>query len=145
MKLINLALGVSLALGSAAAAHQGVQNPAVMARMNSMSAIADSVKVIGTMARGTLEFDADAARLAAIEIAAQAARTPALFEDREDDPKSEARAVIWTDFEDFVEKSNALEALALDISQTISEPSDLAPALSRLADNCKACHGDYRE
>lgn len=145
MKLIKMTLGVSLALGGAAWAHQGVQNAAVMARMNSMSAIADSVKVIGTMARGTLEFDATAARLAATEIAAQAARTPALFRAPEDDPKSEARAAIWTDFEDFVEKSNTLETLALDLSQTISAPSDLAPALTRLADSCKACHGDYRD
>ncbi|MFT6272564.1 MAG: hypothetical protein ACJA0F_001409, partial [Dinoroseobacter sp.] len=44
MKLIKMTLGVSLALGGAAWAHQGVQNAAVMARMNSMSAIADSVK-----------------------------------------------------------------------------------------------------
>ncbi len=143
--MTRLILALSLIAGGAAWAHQGVQNPGVMARMNGMSAIADSVKVIGTMARGRAAFDAEAAQTAALEIAAQARLIPELFEGADEDPKSEARPAIWANFEDFVAQSEALEALALDVSQAITSQADLGPALARLGENCKACHEDYRE
>mgnify|MGYP000966710880 CR=1 FL=1 len=81
----RLILALSLVAGGAAWAHSGVQNPTVMARMTGMTAISEGVKVIGTMARGRAEFDVVAARQAALDIAAEAARIPALFEAEEDD------------------------------------------------------------
>ncbi|MEM9426633.1 MAG: cytochrome c [Pseudomonadota bacterium] len=126
-------------------AHEGVENPAVMERMHGMKQIAAHLKVIGDMAKGEAAFEAEAARNAASGIAKHAAAAPALFEAREDDPKSEAKPAIWENFEDFTRLSLELEVIATDLSATISTPEDLRPALQQLGQNCKACHTDYRE
>ncbi len=129
---------------SAALAHQGVQNPAVMARMEAMKTIGDNTKILGTMAKGELAFDAAKARAAAAEIAVQAGRTPGLFEAPETDPKSEALPVIWENYADFTAKSDALVAAA-KMAQGIRTPQDLTTALGAIGAACKACHSDYRE
>lgn len=143
MRLIVIAF--VLCSVAAASAHEGVKNPAVMKRMQGMTEIAAQLQVIGDMAKGEAAFDAKAARAAASGIATHAAAAPALFEAREDDPKSEAKPAIWENFEDFSRLSLELEEIATDLSATISAPDDLRPALQRLGQNCKACHTDYRE
>ncbi|MEO1538071.1 MAG: cytochrome c [Pseudomonadota bacterium] len=131
--------------GAAAVGHEGVKNPAVMARMNGMSAIASELKVIGEMAKGVTAFDAVQARAAAVAIAGHAAETPELFAAPESDPKSEALPAIWENFDDFTEKALELEAIAGDLSQTLNAREDLRPALQSLGENCSSCHKAYRE
>ena len=140
-----IAAGVILATATAALAHQGVQNPAVKARMHSMSAIAENLKILGTMARGTAKFDAEAARGAAAAIATHASAVPGLFETNETDPMSEARPAIWTSFEDFSAKASELESIAAGLSDSITTPEDLGPAMGSLGASCKSCHSIYRE
>lgn len=132
-------------LATAAIAHEGVQNPAVMARMEGMSAIAESLKVMGQMANGQTGFDADQARAAAAAIAGHAAEINTLFEPREDDPKSEALPVIWERFDDFSMLALELEDLARAASGSITTFDDLAPVLSGFARNCRACHATFRQ
>ena len=140
----SMILGLAL-LASAAWAHQGVKNPAVMARMEAMKSVGTEMKVLGDMAKGTTSFDADAARAAAAEIARHAARTPALFEAPEDDPKSEARAAIWDDFADFTTKAQAMEQAAAGFSMSIASLEDVRTALGVLGKTCTDCHKPYRE
>lgn len=136
---------IALVLSAGAAlAHQGVQNPAVKARMDAMSAIADNTRILGEMAKGTRPFDAAAARAAAAAIADHAARTPALFAAPEQDPKSEALPAIWTDFDDFTARSAAMQAAARNATG-IATPADLGPALAGIGRTCKACHERYRD
>ena len=125
-----------------AAAHEGVKAPAVMARMNGMSEIGDATKVLGQMAKGAVAFDASAAQGAARTIAEEAARIPALFEARADDPKSEALPAIWERFEDFSGLARDLERAA---GVEIATPDALGPAFQAIGAACKACHEDYRE
>lgn len=139
-----IALGLVLVTGTAALAHEGVQNPAVKARMDGMTAIADNMKTLGQMAKGATGFDAATARSAAVAIARHAAKAPGLFEAQETDPKSEARPEIWTNFEDFAAKATELETIAIGLSTSISQPSDLTAAMGRLGANCKSCHSIYR-
>ena len=108
-----IALTATVIAATAATAHEGVKDPAVMARMHAMSEIGDATKVLGQMAKGAAPFDATAAQSAADAIAREAARIPALFETRADDPKSEALPAIWERFEDF-------SALALDLERAAS-------------------------
>jgi len=126
-------------------AHEGVKNPAVMARMHGMKDIAADVKTLGQMAKGATAFDQGAARAAAASIAQHAAEAPGLFEAPEDDPKTEALPAIWEDFEDFRAKSLELETIALGLSTSIERVDDLPPALKALGDNCSACHEVYRK
>ena len=144
MKRKSLALGLLLATATAALAHQGVQNPAVKARMDGMSAIAEHMKTLGQMAKGATEFDVETARSAAAAIAEHAAAAPGLFEANEADPKSEARPEIWSNFEDFAAKATELQTIATGLSTSISELADLNVAMGALGANCKSCHSVYR-
>ena len=137
----GIALGV-WALG--ALAHQGVQNPAVMARMNAMSAIADATKTLGDMAKGSVSFDAPRAQAAAQALAEKAADVPGLFEAREDDPKSEALPVIWETFEDFRQKTEEMEAAALALTN-VADLGGLRAGMGALGQSCKGCHQGYRK
>lgn len=132
-------------VASAAYAHEGVKNPAVMARMHAMKTIGADVKVLGDMAKGSTAFDASAARVALERIAMHAADTPGLFEAPEDDPKSEALPVIWERFDDFRTKAGELEQIAAEGAATLSAPEDVPPLLQALGANCKSCHSVYRE
>lgn len=132
-------------VATAALAHDGVMNPAVMARMEGMSTIAKSMKVLGDMLKGKSDFDADVAKKAIDVIAIQAASTPMLFEANETDPKSEALPIIWTNFDDFEAKASELESIANQIHPTIEKVEDLRSALWLLGENCKSCHEAYRQ
>ncbi|WP_299410601.1 cytochrome c [uncultured Roseobacter sp.] len=141
----NIILCIALLFAGAAFAHSGVKNAAVKARMDAMSGIGAEMKVIGQMAKGVTQFDQNAARAAAAAIAKHAAQTPALFEAKEDDPKSEAKAEIWANFEDFKQKSLELENTALGLSTSIANKADLAIAMKSLGASCQSCHKSYRE
>ncbi|WP_165606519.1 c-type cytochrome [Yoonia litorea] len=116
-----------------------------MARMNSMSAIAEDLKVIALMARGEEPFDAEAARAAAASIAAESAQIEALFTEPEDDPKSEAKPSIWENFAQFSSIAAEMEAIALGLSTSIQTSEDIRPALASLGQSCRTCHEAFRE
>ena len=140
----TIAVAVLLSAGMAAA-HSGVKNAAVKARMDAMGGMGADMKTLGQMAKGATAFDANAARAAAASIAAHAAATPGLFQAEETDPKSEALPAIWTNFQDFTTKSTELETVALGLSSSISKPEDLGPALAALGQTCKSFHQAYRQ
>lgn len=139
-----LAISVSLA-ATGALAHTGVDNAAVKARMDSMSEIAKNMKILGNMAKGASEFDAQQARIAVDVIANKAAKTISLFEANETDPKSEAKPEIWKNFDDFKRKSDDLERVALKYSGAITTVDDLRAAMGSIGQTCKACHSEYRK
>ncbi len=144
-KLSTFVGTVALLVANAAFAHEGVKNPAVMARMNGMSTIADNMKTVGNMAKGVTQFDVGTAQQALSAIALQASQTPALFQDKEDDPKSEAKLEIWDNFEDFTAKAVELETLANQLAPAIESRDDLRNVLFLMGENCKSCHGAYKE
>lgn len=126
-------------------AHGGVQNPAVLARMDAMTLTAKAMEVIADMAKGKIAFDATTARAAAADVARHSAQTVALFEQPETDPKTEALPVIWERFDDFTSKARETEAIATTLAATLETPEDLRAGLMQLGASCKACHRDYRK
>ena len=136
---------LALVAAGTAVAHTGVKNETVKARMDGMSAIAAQMKTLGQMAKGAAAFDAETARSAAGAIARHASQTPSLFEEPADDPKSEAKPEIWANFADFTAKSGRLEALAQELTSSISTKDDLAVAMQSLGSACQACHKVYRQ
>ncbi|MFD3191217.1 c-type cytochrome [Sedimentitalea sp. HM32M-2] len=143
--LCGVIVAVGLAAATAALAHQGVKNPAVMQRMDAMRIIADNTKALGAMAKGERAFEAAVARQAAAAIASGADRMPALFRAPEDDPKSEARPAIWQQFDDFTDRAQQLSIAADRAARGIASPADLGPALVAIGGACKSCHTVYRE
>ena len=128
----------------AALAHEGVKNPAVMARMDGMSTIGAATKTLGQMAKGEKPFDAATAQAAASRIADEAARIEGLFKAKEDDPKSESLPTVWTDFPDFVAKARKLEDAASRASN-LTTGDELQTSLREIGATCSACHKVYRK
>lgn len=144
--ILRLTLVLSLAVcATALLAHEGVKNPAVMARMHGMKEIGAATSVLGRMAKGQMAFEASAAQDAARAIARHSAESIALFEPLETDPKSEARPAIWEDFADFTDKARALETLAEDLAGTLFVREDVQGAMRSLGAACSACHKAYRD
>lgn len=140
-----LALSLIAAAGVAAGvagAKEGVQNPAVKARMDAMAAIGASTRVLGDMAGGKADFDAAKAAEAAAAINATALTVPGLFEAPETDPVSEAKPEIWANWADFVAKTDALAAAAAAVDT--SSLDGVKAGMGALGGSCKACHSAYR-
>ena len=138
-------IAVAVFVASAVLAHDGVKNPAVMARMEAMKQVGEGMKVLGQMSKIAVPFDAAVARRAAASIAERASDTPRLFEAREDDPKSEALPVLWDNFNDFAAKAKAMETTALRHAENITSPETLGLAVTELGATCQSCHKAYRE
>lgn len=135
-----LALALCLALPATTAAAQ--EDP-VTVRMAVMKAIAGNLKVIGDMAKGTTEFDAEKANDALSRMAMRAGQVPAVFESNVTNDESEALPAIWENWDDFVAKSNVLETAAA--SASVSSAEDLGLAIRAVGGTCRDCHQTYRE
>ncbi len=145
MKRQLAAVALAAALASPAAAHDGVMDKTVLARMDGMKAMGAQAKQLGQMAKGETGFDAAAAEAALQDLAAEAARVPDLFAAEVIVHGSEARPVIWQDYGDFTAKAEDLEAVATGLEGTVRAQEDLGPALAEIGGTCKACHSVYRE
>lgn len=143
MRRTVLTLTASLMIASMALAHNGVQNAKVMARMQGMEQIGAASKTLGSMARGRVAYDADAAAAAKAALAQHAGEIAALFEENATDPKSEAVPAIWENFADFTDKADALRdaAEALDISSADS----IGAGMGAIGGACRSCHRAYRQ
>lgn len=120
-------------------------NPTVQARMDLMKTIGAQTKILGNMAKGTTAFDAAAAQAAATTMAEAAAEIPAKFEPQEDDPASEAKPIIWDQWDDFTAKAMDLETAASAAAGSITDQASIGPAMGQIGAACKACHSVYRE
>ena len=130
-------------VASAALAHSGVTNPAVMARMDAMSGIGDQMKALTAMARGEVAFDAAKVAAGMEAIAAAGAEIPALFEAPESDPESEAAAAIWVSYPEFTSRAAAMVDAAR-ASAGVADEFDLEEAIQRVGVTCKSCHDSFR-
>ena len=129
----------------AALAHEGVKNPAVMARMDGMKEIQKHLTTLGKMAKGESVFDAKTARASFAATAGESSRVVSLFQLPETDPKSEASQDIWENWAEFNALAGDMERVATDLAGQVATIEDLRPALAALGETCKACHAKYRE
>ena len=137
---------VMAALGTSdMAAHSGVLNKDVAARMTLMSSMGRNMGVLGKMLQKKAPFDRGKAVQAINNIEQLAVETPTVFERRVLDPKSEAKDLIWEEFETFTKISNGLATSAKQLSSSMKSFDDLRPALIKLSQSCKECHSRFRE
>jgi len=133
----------ALLAATAALAHSGVKDPQVKARMEGMGVLGAQTKIVSQMAKGTAPFDAAKARTAIELMQAETQRVPALFEAEADDPKSEAKPAIWTDWAAFTARTDALSN-ALDAAD-VTSPDALNATLRKIGTTCGGCHQQFRE
>jgi cytochrome c556 len=143
MKFVAKALLVGAVLvAGVAVAKEGVQDPTVKARMDLMGTIAMNTKVLGDMAGDKAPFDAAAAEAAKAALVAASADIAAKFETQATDPVMEAKAEIWTNWDDFVAKAGALNAAATALDA--SSLDGIRAGMGGIGGACKDCHTSYR-
>lgn len=144
MKIISRTLiaAIALATASVAFAEGEPSDPHVIAWEELMKKNGGAVKVLADMAGGKADFDAAAAATAKETLMADAAAIPDTFKDQATDPASEAKPEIWTNWDDFVAKANALNtaATALDVASV----DTLKAGMGAIGGACKDCHTTYR-
>ena len=138
--ILTLALTLTATL---APAHVGVKDPRVIAWMAGMKDMGAAEKMLRQMARGQIAFDQAAAETALAVIAREAPKVVPLFETPATDPKSEALPTIWTAFDDFKAKAEALEQTVA--SADVSTLERLQATARPIGQTCGACHDAYIE
>lgn len=141
MKLISKALITGFVL-TASVAYAAATDPAVIARQDLMKTVGAQSKVLFGMAGDKAAFDPAAAEAAKAALVAASAEIAAKFEPQATDPESEAKAEIWTNWNDFVAKATALNAAStgLDVSSLDALKASIGP----VGGTCKDCHTAYR-
>lgn len=117
-------------------------DPAVKARQELMDGMAAAAKTLGGMAKGEVAFDAAAAEAAKAVIVANSAEIAAKFEPQATDPKSGAKAEIWTSWDDFTAKAGALNAAATGMDASTVE--GVQAGMGNVGGACGACHKAYK-
>lgn len=122
---------------------------AVGARQGQFKLFAANLGVLGTMAAGRAEYDAEAAQAAADNLVKlssldQRALWPA-GSDAGAMSGTRARAEIWQNPEDFASKLLALNTAAIEMAAVASDGQGAITGQMRsLSATCGACHDAYR-
>ncbi|WP_425085770.1 c-type cytochrome [Ruegeria profundi] len=138
----------SVAAIGTAIAHQS-ENPAVKARTSIMQLYAFNLGTLGGMAKGEVDYDAEAATRAANNLVVltqidQSAMWPQ-GSDNVSDPSSRALPAIWENFPDVGAKGQAMADAAVAMQAAAGQDVEaLKAAMGDLGGSCSACHKAYR-
>ena len=152
MSKLPLILASIAAIGVAGAALAGSHggNPAVKARQAHMSLYGHNLGVIGAMAKGEAEYNAEAAMAAANNIVSlvgmsQMSYWPAGSDNGALGDETRALPKIWEEFPSVMEKVGAVKAAADNLAAVAGNGQEaLGPALGPLGGACTECHKAYR-
>jgi len=148
-KIISATLALSLgATAVYAAAHI---NSAVGARQAQMSLYGFNIGLLGGMAQGKIDYDADAAAKAASNLAALTALDQSRMWPQGSDnvalgaDATRAKPELWANFPDVAAKGMAVNAAAVAMAEAAGGGLDsLRGAIGPLGQACSACHKAYR-
>ncbi|WP_299723377.1 cytochrome c [uncultured Tateyamaria sp.] len=149
-KTVTLAIAgfaTAAAIGTAIAQQSG--NPAVKARTSIMQLYAFNLGALGAMAKGDVEYDAQAASSAANNLVTltqidQSRMWPA-GSDNSADASSRALPALWQNFPDVMAKGAALSEAAVVMQAAAGQDLDsLRAAMGGVGNACSACHKAYR-
>lgn len=131
-------------------AHADAIEDALEARHGYMKMLAINMGTLSGMAKGEIEYDAEAAGRAGTNLQALTGYDlPSLFIEgtsNADVDDSEALPAIWENSADFASKFAGLQEAAGAAAASLGSGADaVGPAVQQLGGACKACHDDYRE
>ncbi|TMV09691.1 cytochrome c [Ruegeria sediminis] len=142
----TLALITIFGAGGALAQDYGAE---LKARQGQMRLLALNLGILGGMAKGDREYDAELAQAAAENFLIvtglnqvtqwpEGSHTQAI-------EGSDAKAEVWTNFADFQKKWGDLAAPAAQLQTAAGQgAAEIGAALGPVGGACKACHDDYR-
>jgi cytochrome c556 len=121
----------------------------IQARQGMFRINAINIGIIGNMAKGDTEYDAEAAQTAADTLVAVSQINPLVLfpEGSSNEAVENTRALpaIWGNLGDFGEKWADFGEAALALQEVAANGQEaLGPALGPLGNSCKSCHDEYR-
>jgi cytochrome c556 len=143
------AAGVAASILVGAAVAQEARHPAVTARTSIMQLYANNLGQLGAMAKGEVEYDAEAAAKAAGNLAllVQLDQSTLWPQGTDNGAIDGTRALpdIWQNFPDVMAKGAALgEAVTVMQAAAGTDLASLQGAMGGLGGACTACHKAYR-
>ena len=140
--------GVALLATGALAQEQDLSGN-VKARQGQFRIMAINLGILGDMAQGKTEYDAEAAQAAADTlVAVSTINQPPLWPEGSsemDMDGTRAKAEIWDNMDDFASKWAGFGEAASAMQQVAATGQEaIGPAMGGLGGACKACHDTYR-
>lgn len=125
-------------------------NPAIEQRQGQFKLFIHNFGVLGSMAQGRIDYDADLAQTAADNLFHLTRHDQArLWPEGTDSASVEgtrASAAIWENLDDFVAKFVAAQNAAEGLQSVAGDGLDaLRPAVGAIGGTCQACHQAYRD
>lgn len=152
MKKRNIvaALGVIATVGIGTAIADSASHPAVKARHGIMNLYANNLGQLGAMARGAVDYDAEAASKAANNLALLVQIDQSTLWPQGTDSAtlegSRALPEMWANFPDVMAKGGALsDAVTAMQSAAGTDLAALQGAMGALGAACSSCHKAYRQ
>ena len=147
-RLTLLAAGLAVAAATTASAQSPFDMP-VKARQGAMAIIAVNLGILGDMARGNTEYDAEAAQTAANSLAGVSmVDFPGLFVEGSDMANydgTKAIAAIWEDMDGFAAEWAKVQTAAPALAEVAGNgAAEMGAALGAIGSTCRACHSSYR-
>ena len=124
---------------------------AIKARKAQMQLYAWNLGQLGAMAKGAVEYDADAASAAANNLLALVSlKSGSMWPQGSDSTamsgKTNAKVEAWTTWPAIGKKSEAMTAAATEMAAAAGGGLDsLKGAIGAVGKGCKGCHEEYRE
>lgn len=151
MKTLFAGMTVAAVLCAAAATAQE-RGPFAMqidARQGIMAYRALQLGVLGGMAKGEVEYNAEAAQKAADNLLAAATIDASMLwpkgSDHDADPSSEALAAIWAEGSDIGAKATAMSEAAVAMQAAAGKDLEsLKTAMGTVGAACSGCHKAFR-
>lgn len=148
MKTIVTALILAATVTGGAAMAQEYKNQ-IKARQGQFWTLAINLGVLGSMAKGEVEYNAEAAQAAADSIkGVSMVHMATLFPEGSDNMMvdgTRAQPSIWDQNDDFMAKWAALGDAATNAAANAGNGQEaLGPILGALGGTCKACHEAHR-
>jgi len=118
------------------------------ARQGQFRLIAYNLGLLGSMAKGDIDYESEVAGTAASNLVAVSSLAqnhwPAGSDAMAIDG-TRAEPMIWDDFDDFASKWQDFGAKAAELQAVAADgQAGLGPAIGALGETCKACHESYR-
>lgn len=123
---------------------------AIKARQAHMQLYAHNISILGSMAKGAIEYDSAAAAAAASNLAALSTLSQAGYwpqgSDAESNEGTTALGAIWKNYGDVSEKGGALAKASQAMAAVAgTDLGSLQGAMKELGGACGACHKSYRQ
>ncbi|MDJ0822125.1 MAG: cytochrome c [Paracoccaceae bacterium] len=139
----------ALAMLSGTAAYAQDFSAQLKARQGQFRIMAINLGILGGMAKGEVEYTAEAAQaaadtLVAVSMIQQGPHWPAGSSEMDIDG-TRAKAEIWDNLPDVLDKWAKFGEAAKVMQTAAGEgPASIGPALGQMGGTCKACHDAYR-